>query len=112
MQSQAVEEIQVALSGMQQYMSDVITQMKEITDNTQKADEERTATLQAIENISAVIEETAAAAAVVNETADKLLNHAGMLKNNADVMKGNMKNLETEISSFKTEAPFGEVPLE
>lgn len=103
LQSQAVEEIQVAFSGMQQHMADVIEQMKEIANNTEKADAERSATLQAIENISAVIEETAAAAAVVNDTAERMLIHAGKLKGNADVLEDNMKNLEEEISSFKTE---------
>lgn len=103
LQTQAVKEIQVVFAGMQQDMSGVIGQMQEITESTEQADAERGATLQAIENISAVIEETAAAAAVVNDTAENLLNHAGLLKSHADVLDGNMKNLEEEIRSFKTE---------
>lgn len=103
LQTTAVEEIRAALAGMQKYMAEVIAKMTEITLNTRQADAERCATLQAIENISAIIEETAAAAAVVNETADKLLVHAGNLNGSAVVLDTNMKNLETEISRFKTE---------
>lgn len=103
LQTKAVEEIRIAFAGMQKYMAEVIAQMKEIAANTEKADEERNATLQAIENISAIIEETAASAAVVNETAEKLLQHAGKLNGSATILDDNMINLETEISQFKTE---------
>lgn len=103
LQTKAVEEIRIAFAGMQKYMADVIAQMKEIALNTEKADEERCATLQAIENISAIIEETAASAAVVNETAENLLLHAGKLSGSAAALDDNMTNLETEISQFKTE---------
>lgn len=103
LQTKAVEEIKVAFTGMQQYMTEVILQMKEIADNTEQADAERGATLQAIENISAVIEETVAAVAVLNETAENLLANAGVLKDGADVLDDSMKGLETEIGKFKVE---------
>lgn len=102
-QTQAVEEVQVSFRSMQQDMNNVVGRMKEITQNTEQADQARVATLQAIENISAVIEETAAASAVVNETAEKLLSHVGMLRDTADVMDENMVSLKSGIQVFKTE---------
>lgn len=101
LQYQAVEESKVIFDGIEQYMQAVTGQMDEITKNAQKADLKREETLQAIENISAVIEQTAAAASVVNATAEKLLQYAGRMKTDADDMDLNMRNLEEEISSFK-----------
>ncbi len=103
LQTQAVEEVKSSFQGMQRDMMQVVGQMKEIANNTEKADAGRAATLQAIENISAVIEETAAAAAVVNDTAEKLLSHVGELKDTADVLDENMKGLKAGIEVFKTE---------
>lgn len=103
MQTQAVEEVQVSFRGMQQDMNRVVERMQDITQNVDKADSEREATLQAIQNISAVIEETAAAAAVVNSTAENLLNHVTELNNTADVLKENMGELKSGITLFKTE---------
>lgn len=101
LQTKAVEEIRGAFAGMQQYMQQVIRQMRDIVENTENADTERGATLQAIENISAIIEETVAAVAVLNETAESLLVHAEVLKDGADVMDDNMSGLESEIGQFK-----------
>lgn len=103
LQTLAVEEVKVSFQAMQSDMMQVVDQMKEIANNTEKADAGRAATLQAIENISAVIEETAAAAAVVNDTAEKLLSHVGELKGTADVLDENMKGLKAGIEVFKTE---------
>ncbi len=103
LQTEAVEEIREAFAGMQQYMQEVIAQMRDIAGNTESADTERGATLQAIENISAIIEETVASVAVLNETAESLLVHAEVLKDGAGVMDENMKGLESEIGQFKIE---------
>uniref|UniRef100_UPI004057C4CB methyl-accepting chemotaxis protein n=1 Tax=Acetatifactor sp. TaxID=1872090 RepID=UPI004057C4CB len=103
LQTKAVEEIRVAFTAMQKHMAEVIEQMREITVNTELADSERGATLQSIESISAVIEETVAAVTVLNESAGSLLSHAGVLKDGADILDGSMRDLETEIGQFKIE---------
>lgn len=103
LQTKAVEEISIAFVGMQKYMTEVIEQMQEIATNTACADEERGATLQAIENISAVIEETLASVTVLNETAENLLSHAGVLKENADILGDNMSDLKAEVGQFRIE---------
>lgn len=103
LQTEAVNDIQTALGQVQNYMGNVIAEMKHITRNTEKADVERGATLQAIENISAVIHQTASAAAIVNETAEKLLSHVEELKATAGTLGENMEGLKSGIQSFKTE---------
>lgn len=102
-QTKAVEDVQVSFRSMQEDMEIVVRNMRDITANTEKADVERAATLQAIENISAVIEQTAASAAVVNDTADKLLGHVNELQGTASVLEENMSSLKQGISVFKTE---------
>ncbi len=101
LQTKAVEEIHVAFTGMQKYMAEVIEQMKEITDNTMKADVERGETLQSIESISAIIEETVASVSVLNASAEDLLSHAGVLKEDAEILDENMRGLEAEIGQFR-----------
>ncbi|MBQ7955474.1 MAG: methyl-accepting chemotaxis protein [Lachnospiraceae bacterium] len=102
-QTQAVEDVQVSFRSMQEEMTVVVEKMKEIISSTELADVEREATLQAIQNISAVIEQTAASAAVVNSTAENLLSHVNELKDAAVVLDENMTSLKSGISVFKTE---------
>lgn len=103
LQTQAVEEIRIAFVGMKKYMSEVIEQMKGITVNTECADAERGETLQAIENISAVIEETLASVTILNQTAENLLSNAGVLKADAENLDDNMNGLKTEVGQFRIE---------
>lgn len=103
LQTQAVEEVQVSFRGMQKDMEQVVQRMQGISQNAEKADSEREAALQAIHNISAVIEETASASAIVNETAEKLLSHATALRTTAVILDENMDGLNADIHMFKTE---------
>lgn len=103
LQTEAVEDIRVAFLGMQKYMAEVIEQMREISGNTQAADGERGETLQAIESISAVIEETLAAVTILNETAENLLSHTEVLKSDAENLDDSMVGLKAEVGQFKIE---------
>ncbi len=100
LQSGAVEDVQAAFRAVQEYMGRLRTLMESITGNTKMAETERVAALQAIESISAVIEETAASAAVVNSTSEGLMEHVEELRNTADALHENMEGLKTGIASF------------
>lgn len=103
LQSKAVAEVQTAFTMVQDYMGRLRDLMENITTNTEMAENERVATLQAIESISAVIEETAASAAVVNQTAEGLMEHVSELRGTADSLLENMDGLKSGISSFTVE---------
>lgn len=58
-------------------------------------------TLEAVESISAIIEETASGALMVQGMAEKLLSSAEKLDQTAHALNENMDGLKTEISAFK-----------
>ena len=70
-------------------------------DFTEKADHERSYTVEAVKNISDIIEETANSAEVVREVLDKLVENVQNLNHTADVLGENMDGLMTEVSVFK-----------
>ncbi len=72
-QAKAVEEVVKVFGGMQQQMSLLIEGLKGIMESTRRADGERNDAVQAVKNISGIIEETANGAEVVREIADQLL---------------------------------------
>ena len=74
---------------------------EEITTSIGRADTERSHTVEAVKNISSIIEETAGSAEKVNEVAAKLLHNVEKLNHTADVLGENMEELKTEISVFK-----------
>mgnify|MGYP003296476694 CR=1 FL=1 len=55
----------------------------------------------AVENISAIIEETASGSALVHDMAQNLLNSVEKLNTTAEALDNNMDGLKTEIAVFK-----------
>ena len=100
-QAKAVEEVVTVFGGMQQQMSLLIEGLKGIMESTRRADGERNDAVQAVKNISGIIEETANGAEVVREIADQLLKNVEELDRTADTLGNNMKELKGEISVFK-----------
>ncbi len=100
-QAKAVEEVVKVFGGMQQQMSLLIEGLKGIMESTGKADGERNDAVQAVKNISGIIEETANGAEVVRDIADQLLENVEELNRTADVLGNNMEELKGEISVFK-----------
>ncbi len=100
-QAKAVEEVVKVFGGMQQQMSLLIEGLKGIMESTRRADGERNDAVQAVKNISGIIEETANGAEVVREIADQLLKNVEELDRTADTLGNNMKELKGEISVFK-----------
>ena len=101
LQTQAVEEVITVFRQMQERMVMLVDGLKSIVECTEKADSERYATVQAVKNISDIIEETAANTETVKEVAGRLLDSVGNLNETAESLGNNMDGLKSEISVFK-----------
>lgn len=64
---------------------------------------ERNETLDAVESISAIIEETASESALVHDMSTNLLTSVDKLSDTAVALDENMNGVKTEISAFKVE---------
>ncbi len=103
LQAEAVNEVIQVFRDMNTQMSNLFINLKEIADNTEAADRERNDTLDAVENISAIIEQTASGSALVREMANQLLNSVDQLSQTANALDEDMCGLKSEISVFKIE---------
>ncbi len=101
LQTEAVEKAISVFSNMKEQMNELVLGLKDIVMSTEKADNERSDTVQAVKDISGIIEETAESAEVVRGIADKLLLSVSDLSRTADVLGSNMGDLKQEISAFK-----------
>ncbi|MGN0156860.1 MAG: methyl-accepting chemotaxis protein [Lachnospiraceae bacterium] len=103
LQTEAVKEVTAVFQGMNQSMEELFVALKEILVSTEKADKEREDTLDAVINISQIIEETAASAEVVANIAENLQQNVENLNQTAEGLGENMTGLVSEIAVFKTE---------
>ncbi len=101
LQTQAVEEVVTVFRQMQERMSLLIDGLRSIVECTEKADNERFATVQAVKNISDIIEETAGSTETVKEVAERLLDSVNNLNRTSDSLGNNMEGLKSEITVFK-----------
>lgn len=101
LQTKAVEEAVKVFGSMSRQMKILVCGLKSIAENTDRADSERNNTVQAVKDISNIIEETAESAEVVRSIADKLLLNVNKLNKTADGLGNHMEGLKTEISVFK-----------
>ena len=101
LQSEAVVEVVEVFNEMNERMYQLVNGLEEITTSIGRADVERGHTVEAVKNISNIIEETAGSAEKVNEVAAKLLHNVEKLNHTADVLGENMEGLKSEISVFK-----------
>lgn len=102
-QAEAVEQVIQVFQGMSQQMQELVVGLKEIANTTEAADRERNDTMDAVENISAIIEQTSSGSAHVHDIAMELLSSVEKLNQTAHVLDENMNGLKTEISAFKLE---------
>ncbi len=100
-QTEAVEQVVNVFLKMQKQMSTLVEGLKAIVDSTEKADHERRFTVDAVRNISDIIEETANSAEVVRDVVNRLMESVQNLNQTADSLGQNMEELKTEISVFK-----------
>lgn len=101
LQGESVEHVVSVFGSMQQKLYQLVDGLKEIGTSIEKADEERSDTMQAVMNISNIIEDTANRAEIVNEIAEQLLTNVKNLNETADVLGENMDELKSEIDAFK-----------
>lgn len=102
LQGDAVQEVVQVFAGMRDQMQELVSGLQEIVASTEQADKERAETLDAVQNISQIIAETAENAEIVHQTSKKLMENVENLNCTADALGGNMNELKTEIAMFKT----------
>lgn len=103
LQTEAVKEVTGVFQQMNQSMEALFEGLKKILVGTERADKEREDTLEAVRNISLIIEETAESAEVVKKVAENLQQNVNNLNGTAESLGDNMSGLKSEISLFKTE---------
>ncbi len=101
LQTEAVEQVIQVFGDMRKQMNTLAGGLKEIVTSMEKADAERSDTVQGVQNISNIIEETADRAEKVKDIAGRLLANVENLNRTADVLGDNMQELKSEISVFK-----------
>lgn len=102
LQGDAVQEVIQVFANMRDRMQELVTGLQEIVASTEQADKERAEALEAVQNISQIIAETAGNAEIVSQTAGKLMENVDNLSRTADALGGNMNDLKAEIAMFKT----------
>ncbi len=101
LQSESVEQVIKVFGDMREQMSSLAAGLKDIVDSMDKADIERRDTVQGVQNISNIIEETANSAEKVKDIACMLLANVENLNKTAELLGENMQGLKSEISVFK-----------
>ena len=101
LQGESVEQVIKVFGDMREQMNALAAGLKGIVASMEKADAERSDTVQGVQNISNIIEETANSAEKVRDIADRLLSHVENLNETADLLGENMQGLKSEISVFK-----------
>ena len=101
LQGEAVEQVIKVFGDMRKQMSTLAAGLREIVTSMERADIERGDTVQGVQNISNIIEETADRAEKVKDIAGRLLTNVENLNSTADVLGDNMQELKSEISVFK-----------
>jgi len=101
LQTEAVGQVIKVFDDMSQSMEALLEGLKAIIVSTQKADVEKDNTLNAVENISAIIEEAAAGSEVVHGVAEELVSSVEKLNHTSDMLTTNMQILKAEIELFK-----------
>jgi methyl-accepting chemotaxis protein len=90
-----------ALDKMNECIEKLLHNFYEVGNSVTSMGSDREGTLSAIESISSVSEETAAASCVVNETAKEQLKYVEDLKNNSANLQSKSKELSDIIHQFK-----------
>ena len=101
LQYQAVNEAIEVFEAVTQSMNQLVNGLMQIIDSTEKVNREKDGTLDAVNKISQIIDETAQRAEYVNETMTNMQNRVNNLTDAAENLDQNMGELKTEISVFK-----------
>lgn len=102
-QHEAVDEVIGVFKKISEKMMQLVNALEEISMAANEADMQRKETVDAVDNISAIIEQTAASSSLVRDMASNLLSSVERLGQTADNLDENMNGLKTEISAFKVD---------
>lgn len=102
LQSKSVREVVAVFHEMQDHMNKLVEGLDYIMNSMERADCERKDTVDAVKNISDIIQTAAVSAEVVNDVADSLMKNVANLGQTAVILGENMEGLKAEISVFKT----------
>lgn len=101
LQYQAVNEAVEVFESVSQSMNSLVSGLMQIIDSTEKVNREKDGTLDAVNKISQIIDQTAQRTEYVNETMANMQNRVNNLTGAAENLDQNMEELKTEISVFK-----------
>lgn len=102
-QTEVVGQVIEIFKDMSQQMANLLESLKEVMEHTERTDAERERTVQAVENISGIIGETAENTEAVADSISRLMSSVQNLNDVSKALDENMNELKTEISSFKVE---------
>jgi methyl-accepting chemotaxis protein len=103
LQESAVNNTIDSFKDINESVEKLVVYLKQISDNVDSIDETRVITLASIENISAVLEEIAAASNNVSQTSDEQLHSVETLNKSAVRLDTHAANLARETEKFKVE---------
>lgn len=103
-QEDAVGQVIRVFGGMSGQITELLAELRNIAVETEAADQERNDTIEAVESISAIIEETASSTMQVHDMAEHLLQSVDQLNQTSDGLSDNMQGLKKEIAAFKVTA--------
>lgn len=101
-QTEIVGQVIDIFNEMSRQMSELLVSLNEVIEHTQKTDREREKTINAVDNISEIIRDTAESAGTVSDAVSRLMASVQNLNDVSKALNDNMNGLKAEISSFKT----------
>lgn len=102
-ESVIVDKVSDLFSEMNDQILTLFDNLKLIAENAEATSVDRTATLDAVESISAIIEQTSASSQIVRDMAEKLHENVERLSQTAGTLDEDMNDLKNEITAFKIE---------
>lgn len=100
-QDQAVIETEDAFTNIYKYVDRLLQNVELITDNTSNMRDTKERTIDVIQNVSAVSQETASTTIIVNETITNQITMAEKLSEAAEALQQYAKSLDKEIAKFQ-----------
>ncbi len=99
-QQQLVEDVISVFDSIREKMQELLSALEKISASASDADNQRRETVDAVDNISSIIEETAASSSLVMNMTENLRTSVERLGQTADSLDENMSGLKKEISAF------------
>lgn len=103
LQHEAVDDVIRVFNDINDDMQNLVEALNNIAVSTAAAEDQRNKTVDAVDNISAIIEQTAASSSLVGNMAENLMCSVERLSSTASRLESNMTGLEKEIAAFTIE---------